>query len=112
MDNSRTHTPDEVPPQKPDLLQGTLETVYSLYPASGLVALHLRGADGSEREVLADAASLLGQLAAAFGSPQDALGQQIELALDLFGFPEVQALQPAAPAGAFRCTSAPAVEIA
>ena len=101
MDHSPVYTPDEVPSQDPAILRGTLAAIFSVHPASGLVALRLRQADGSKREVLADAASLLGQLAAAFGSPQDALGQQIELALDLFGFPTLYALKATAPAGSF-----------
>ena len=91
MDHPTLHKSDEVLPQESDTLRGTLERMYSAYPASGLVALGLRAADGSELEVLVDAGSVLGQLAAAFGSAPEALGRPVELALDLFGFATTRA---------------------
>jgi hypothetical protein len=69
-----------------DTVCGTLESYEAHAPASGLLRLQLRDEGGSMLEVLADAASALEQLAAVFGSPEAALGQWIELALDQFGF--------------------------
>jgi hypothetical protein len=48
------------------------------------MALTLRRADGKEVEVLVDAESTLQYLAARFGSAAAAVGQKIELSLDVF----------------------------
>ena len=65
---------------------GTLERCEALGPRGGLIRLQIRASDGTPIEVLADAASTLEQLASLFGSPEGAVGQRIELELDLFGF--------------------------
>ena len=65
---------------------GTLEAFEALGPGGGLIRLQLRDADDEALEVLADAASVLEQLASLFGSPEGAVGQWIGLELDLFGF--------------------------
>ena len=96
MDRSSFHTPEEHPLQDGHTVCGTLLRATPLHPLSGLVALQLRGGDGSEIEVLADAGLTLRQLAAAFGSANAAIGERIEIALDLFGFPTVQAFTPIA----------------
>jgi hypothetical protein len=59
------------------------------HPQSGIMALTLRRADGKEVEVLVDAESTLQYLAARFGSADAAVGQKIELSLDVFGFAEL-----------------------
>ena len=109
MDPSVFRTPDEVLPQEYHILRGSLASLHSAYPANGLVALGLRAADGSELEVLVDAASLLGQPGAAFGSPPDALGQPVELALDLFGFATLRACTPVPLANAFPSALTPEI---
>ncbi len=63
---------------------------------SGFLALQLRGADDTQIEVSADAALTLQQLA---GSAEAALGQTLELSLDVFGFPELRVFTPGAPSG-------------
>lgn len=70
---------------------GTLESYQVLSATSGLLSLRLRGADNTRIQVLADAAFTLEQLASAFDSPEGAFGQEIELCLDLFGFPQLRA---------------------
>lgn len=55
-------------------------------PHSGILALLLRGEDRSEMEVLMDAESTLHHLAATFGSADAAVGQEIELSLNVLGF--------------------------
>ena len=96
MDPSTFHTPEEHLQQDCDRVSGVLEGYAAYGASSGLAALRLRGADDSEIEVLADASFTLDQLAAAFGSAEQAVEQHIEIALDLFGFPTVQAFTPVA----------------
>ena len=66
---------------------GVLLAIETPYPKSGLFVLMLRSSDGAEMEVLVDAESTLQHLAATFGSADAAVGQEIKLELDVFGFP-------------------------
>ena len=75
-------------------VSGTLLGATALHPLSGLVALQLRGGDTGEIEVLADAASTHQQLASAFGSTDAAMGKDIEVSLDVFGFPDLRTPNP------------------
>ena len=96
MDPSSFHTPEALPLQACHTICGVLEGYAAHEHSSGLIALRLRGADDSEIEVLADAWVTLDQLAAAFRFAEQAVGHHIEIALDLFGFPTVQAFAPVA----------------
>ncbi len=60
------------------------DTLHSLHRA--LLALMLRRVNGSDMEVLVDAETTLQHLAASFGSADAAVGQKVELSLDVFGF--------------------------
>ena len=98
----------DVRPQDCHTVCGTLKGIAPLHPQSGLVALQLRGADDTEIEVLVDADVAIRQLAAAFGSAEQGVGERIELALDLFACPTLRT-SPSRGAGAggdscaFRC---------
>ncbi len=72
-------------PDDSHILVGKLMRYEARHPQSGLLALTLRQADGREKEVLVDAESTLQHLAATFGSADAAVGQNIELELDVFG---------------------------
>ena len=75
---------------------GTILRYEVLHP-NGALALTLRGDNGEQLEVLSDADSTLQQLVSTFGSAPASVGNRVEIALDLFGFPVLRAVLPATP---------------
>ncbi len=73
-------------PEDYHAIVGKLIRYRARHPQSGIMALVLRRANGTEMEVLVDAESALQHLAASFGSADAAVGQVVELSLDVFGF--------------------------
>lgn len=73
-------------PEDRHIRVGKLIRYEARHPQSGIMALVLRRPDGSEMEVLVHAESMLQQLATLFGSVDAAIGQEIKLELDVFGF--------------------------
>ena len=92
--------------QDPRPVCGTLEHVEPL-GTGGLLALRLRRPSGGRVEVLADAASAMEELARVFGTAERALGQRIELSLDVFGFPRLEGAAAGAALPADSGTSRP-----
>ena len=68
-------------------------------PSSGVWALLISEADGTQTAVLVDADCTLRQLTSAFGFPETAVGQPIEFVLDVFGFPTFAGVNPSTGAG-------------
>ena len=74
-------------PEDRHIICGKLIRSETRHPQSGILVLLLEQVDGRELEVLVYAESMLQQLATLFGSVDAAVGQQIELSLDVFGIP-------------------------
>lgn len=77
-------------PEDSHILVGKLIRYEARHPQSGIMVLLLRRTDGSEMEVLVDADSTLQHLATLFGSADAAVGREIEVSLDVFGFADVR----------------------
>jgi hypothetical protein len=93
----------KMPPEDSHIHVGRLIRYEARHPHSGVMALTLQQANGSEMEVLVDAESTLQHLASVFGSVNAAVGQEVVLSQDVFGFSWVRGLSFSVKLGRGHC---------